>query len=71
MSVGSFEHNLHQWILVCKFQLDSNYNILSCIVASKIKIQMLQFNGTVFPGTDETCLEIIIQDNKRKENWLP
>ena len=41
MLVGSFEHNLHQWMLR-KFKLDSNYNILSCEMASKIKIQMLQ-----------------------------
>ena len=55
-----------------KFQLDSNYNILSCKVASKIKIQMLQFNGTLFRGIDETGPEIIIRDKKiRKKKMLP
>ena len=55
-----------------KFQLDSNYNILSCKVASKIKIQMLQFNGTLFRGIDETGPEIIIRDKKiRKKKCCP
>ena len=56
-----------------KFQLDSNYNILSCKVASKIKIQMLQFNGTLFRGIDETGPEIIIRDKKirKKKKCCP
>ena len=52
-----------------KFQLDSDYNTISCKLPSKIKIQMLQFNGAFFCGTDKAVLEIIIRDNKRKENY--
>ena len=51
-----------------KFQLDSNHNILSCKVPSKIKIQILLFNGPSFCGTDKAVLKIIIRDNKRKKN---
>ena len=32
---------------------------------------MLQFNGVLFRGIDEAGLGIIIQDNERKEKWLP
>ena len=49
------------------FQMITIYFCLMCKVSSKIKIQILQFNGILFRGTDDAILKIIILDNKRKE----
>ena len=54
-----------------KVNVGRNFQMITiyfCVkVASKIKIQILPFNGILFLETDEAILKIIILDNKRKE----
>ena len=45
--------------------------MLLCKVASKTKIQMLQFDGVFFRETDEADLGIIIRNNEKNEKLLP
>ena len=45
--------------------------MLLCKVASKTKIQMLQFDGVFIRETDEVYFGIIIRNNEKNEKLLP